>query len=134
MVDTKKLSPDAQKIFKKLKPYFPPDPWENACWKEDGTIRHGSTWFDLRKSSDRKKLEDSLKSSIGYSIYIDASVYKDKNKCRADGQAGWLTDFTYCHFSKSIQNSAELLLILSDLDYQIETQDMIDDYDDCRED
>lgn len=96
MVDIRKLSPDAQKIFKKLKPYFPPDPWKNACWKDDGSVRHGSAWFDLRKASDRKKLEDSLKSSIGNSVYIDASVHKDKNKCRADGQTGWLDDYDDC--------------------------------------
>lgn len=131
MTDTKKLSKNALKIFKKLKPYYPPDPWKNPSWKEDGTVRYASSgaWLDLKKASDRKALEDSLKSSIGYGVYIDALIYKDKHKQVPNGRAGWLKNFTSERFTKVIQHTVEQLIILNDLDFQIETQDIIDGYD-----
>jgi hypothetical protein len=112
------LSPKAKEIFKKLEPFFPPDPWKKPCWEEEGVVTHNGR-YDLRKAADRKKLEDWNKSFVGYILVLQASMYRDSH-------GGLLIGFDREHITPHMQNVAELLLILQDLDFQIETGDLMD--------
>lgn len=115
--DCEKLSPKALEIFGKLKPHFPPDPWKKPQWFEDGRVyRNGS--FDLRKSSDRQRLERDIQMFVGYLVGIAASSYRRKN--------GSLEGFAIEHLGDLNKAAAELLLLLQDLDFQIETADLIE--------
>lgn len=122
--DVQELSPDAKKIFGNLKPYFPSDPWGNSCWDPSGLV-FNNIWYDLRNSEARNRLIDQEKQTIGYQVQIEASLYVKKNNCVSNGELGWMTNFTYHHFSRSVQHNAELLLLLLDLDFQIETLDIV---------
>ena len=113
----KTLSPKAAEIFKKLEPFFPPDPWHNPQWFEDGKIR--DNWlYDLRLSDDRERMEKWYQLMIGHSVQLSADMYlKEK---------GSLDDFTPQNFIEQIRHHAKLLLILQDLDFQIETLDIVE--------
>ena len=128
MVDCEKLNPNAQKIFENLKPYFPPNPWKKPCWEPEGRVcPSGNTiWYDLRKSADRNKLIDQERETIGHQTQIAASIHQQNNKCVPNGELGWLKDFTFQHFPRSMQHGVELLLLLLDLDFQIETGDIVE--------
>lgn len=115
--DCEKLSPKALKIFEQLKPYFPPDPWGNSNWNEDGTVRSNGL-FDLRKSSDRNKLIEKIKSTLGSFVEISAGSYKRKN--------GSLEGFEIDHFGMMIRREVDLLFTLNELDFQIETLDFVE--------
>ncbi len=112
-----RLSDNARKIFDKIKPFYPPNPWKKPQWNEDGLV-FDNGWLDLRKSSDRDCLQNQKESSIGFSVKIAALVYRDKHKS--------LEGFSQEHYSKSIENSVALLLLLEDLDFQIETMDLVE--------
>lgn len=116
--DCEKLSTGALEIFKKLEPFFPPDPWKNPQWKEEGVVI--SNWtYDLRKHADRERLEIWTQRRIGSSIRTTAGVLKAKE--------GSLESFTEQKFGEYIKKLVELLLILDDLSFQIETQDILDE-------
>jgi hypothetical protein len=115
--DCEVLTPNARKIFEKLKPFFPPDPWKKPNWFEDGTVRDNGL-FDLRKSQDRTRLIETSKSTLGSFVELQAIIYQKKN--------GTLEGFEVDHFGQMIKKEAELLLLLNDLDFQIETADLID--------
>lgn len=117
--DVDVLSPKAQVIFAKLELYFPPDPWKNPRWLPEGIVK--DNWvYDLRKNADRKRLETWENSMIGYSVKTQASMYRDKHQGSLDG-------FTDTTFPRSIRRHVEVLLIVSDLDFQIETGDIVGD-------
>ena len=115
--DCEKLSPNASAIFKRLEPFFSPDPWQKPMWNEEGTVKDNGE-YDLRKSADRMKLEKQTRTTLGSFVENTAGVYKSKN--------GSLEGFEIDHFGKAIRNKVELLFILRDLDFQIETGDLID--------
>ncbi|MEK7654377.1 MAG: hypothetical protein AAB345_03850 [Patescibacteria group bacterium] len=116
--DCEKLSPAAKKIFDKLKPFYPPDPWRKPRWEKDGVVIDNGT-YDLRRHADRKRLEDNRQSFLGYMLALAASIHRDG--------AGSMQGFTEKHFSEHMQQVAEQLLLLRDLDFQIETVDLVDD-------
>ena len=115
--DCEKLSLNALEIFKRLEPFFPPDPWKRPMWKEEGTVEDNGV-YDLRKSEDRARLIDGTVKTLGSFVQITASVYKGKN--------GSFDGFEIEHFGPMIRNKVELLFILNDLDFQIETGDLVD--------
>jgi hypothetical protein len=116
--DCKRLSKNAREIFVKLGRFYPADPWNKPRWLKVGRI-HDNGWYDLRKSTDRNRLIEKTERALGYSVKIAASIHKKKY--------GSMRGFTTACFSKMMQHQAELLLILEDLDFQIETQDLIDE-------
>ena len=117
-MDRETLSPKAREIFGKLKSYFPPDPWKNPHWKEEGLV-HDNRWFDLRKKADRELLEEQKKSFIGYTVMLAASRYRKRNR-------GSLSGFDRERYSRMTQHEAEILLLLQDLSFKIETMDIVD--------
>ncbi len=124
--DVIELSRNAKKIFENLKPYFPPDSFGNMSWKPEGIV-HSNIWHDLRSAAGRQKLARQIKDAISYDAEIQASIYKDTHKCESRGELNWLEGFTLAHFTKGMQHNLELLLILNDLDFQIETMDFAED-------
>ena len=110
--DCEKLSENARKIFDCIKVHFPPGPWNKPNWQVDGMV-DDNRWYDLRKSADRKMLIEKQKSMIGYLVELRASAYRKKS--------GSLDGFTRRRFSRHIQKVVELLLLLNDLDFKIET-------------
>jgi hypothetical protein len=115
--DCEVLSSDAEAIFKKLEPYFPSDPWKKPRWQEEGTVR-GDELFDLRKGEDRDRLIRQTLSELGSASEIQALIHRKKD--------GSLEGFDLAHFGKMVQQRAELLLLLRELDFQIETGDALD--------
>jgi hypothetical protein len=118
MKNCEMLSPNAQEIFNKLKPFFPPDSWKTPHWEECGIVTDNGT-FDLRKADDRKKLTDRTEMTLGSFVEIVAKGYLDKNAT--------LEGFEHHHFGPLFKSKVELLFILNDLDFQIETGDLVDE-------
>ena len=116
-MDCETLSPGAAQIFELLKPFFPPDPWKNPRWNEDGTVEDNGK-YDLRKSADRHKLLEKTRSTLGQFVETVAGVYQTKN--------GSLEGFENHHFGPMIRHKVGLLFLLRDLDFQIETGDFVD--------
>ena len=115
--DCQVLSPKAREIFERLKPFFPPDPWKQPRWNEDGTVEDNGR-YDLRQSADRQKLLEKMRSALAMFVETVAGVYKTNN--------GSLDGFEVDHFGLMIRNGVELLFVLRDLDFQIETGDLLD--------
>ncbi len=118
--DCKKLSPNAQKFFERLKFHFPPDPWGKPRWQKRGKVNDNG-WFDLRKNNDRDRLEKNVTKFLGYLVGMEAKIYQKKK--------GSLVGFENCRFSsKMFRSYADILLTLEELDYQIqmETIDLVE--------
>ncbi|MDP2629695.1 MAG: hypothetical protein Q8P45_03295 [Candidatus Harrisonbacteria bacterium] len=115
--DCEQLSPAAQAIFAKLKPFFPPDPWKRPRWQEEGIIIDNGT-FDLRKYEDRKRLEEVHGRHIAFQIITEASQHQDNLDDYAIGGSP---------MSKLLRKHIKIVLILQDLDFQIETTDICED-------
>ena len=116
--DCEEFSKEAGVIFKRLEPFFPPDPWKNPQWMEEGIVIDNGK-FDLRLSADRQKLIQKIESTLGYFVQNAASAYRARRSPRS------LEGFETEHFGEMIKNKAELLLIIEDLDFQIETYDAV---------
>ena len=116
-MDCEKFSPKAQEIFNKLKEHYPPDPWEQPNWKEEGLV-YANGWLDLRKAADRKKLMEKQKSFIGYLAELAADAYRRKH--------GSLDGFNCVAYGQGARKTAEQLLLLNDLDFQVETMDLVE--------
>lgn len=117
----KELSKKAREIFEKIKDHFPPDPWKNPQWREEGIVISNGT-FDLRRSADRKALMDREQSQIGYIVVtIDAASARDKT----DGTV--TVELSRRTYNPMIMRHVNLYLLLNDLDFQIETTDVIDE-------
>lgn len=116
--DCEQLSSNARRIFEKMKEHYPPNPWGESCWKEDGLVQDYSNtiWYDLRKSRDRQTLIDKYISDIGRRIVLTArSFRKEKKKLRA------------CDINlKACERWIDLVMLLGDLDFQIETMDLVE--------
>jgi len=112
------LSSSAKKIFARIKPFFPPDPWKNQMWADDGRVNTNG-WYDLRKSADRKRLMEEKKNFLGYLVESEANMFLEV--------IGSLERFTSCQFTEMMKREAQLLLLLRDLDFQIETMDVVEE-------
>lgn len=117
-MDCQELSPNARKIFDKIKTYYPPNPWGKPRWKEDGLVQDYSntTWYDLRKFEDRHKLIDDYTSDIGRSVILEyGSLRREGKEIRA------------CDFNlKACERWIDLVVLLEELDFQIETMDLME--------
>ncbi|MBX4190120.1 hypothetical protein KW791_02395 [Candidatus Parcubacteria bacterium] len=111
-MDCEKLTPNALKIFEKIKSLYPPDPWGHGQWEEEGRI-YDNGWHDLRKEQDREKLIKWYAHMIGSSVITFAEAQQMKT--------GKFTKKSF-HFKMSKEWILKAL-ILRELDYQIETQD-----------
>ncbi len=116
--DCETLSDGASQIFRKLEPHFPPDPWNKPQWEAEGIVSNNGK-FDLRKSFDRDRLERQVRSTIASFVEVKAGVYTKEH-------GGSLGGFEIDHFGPMIRQKMELLLILRDLDFQIETGDLLE--------
>lgn len=114
-MDCDQLSPNARKIFENIKAYYPPDPWGDPRWEEAGRV-YGNGWKDLRKKEDRDTLVNWYKFLIG-SIIITSAI---ENKIRRKK-----LDRSVFHFKMS-KNWIELAVLLEELDFQIETLDLVE--------
>jgi len=117
MTNCKSFSANAIKIFEKIQPYFPPDPWSNPQWIQEGRVKDNE-WYDLRKSDDRSRLIEAERSALGHMAQIKAVAHREKH--------GSLRGFAKKRFSRAIQHQVELLLLLEDLDFQIESLDFVE--------
>jgi hypothetical protein len=116
-VDCANLSKNALRIYKKLKRFFPPGPFGRVRWLKEGTVEDNGE-LDLRKSEDRNRLIERTILTLGSFVENAASVYTTKNRT--------LDGFEIDHFGPMIKNKVELLIILRELDFQIETGDFLD--------
>lgn len=115
--DCEELSPNARKIFNKIKIFFPSDPWNKPQHTDAGLIYAGS-WYDLCKSVARQDRILWQQHMVGYLVGLQADSYRKKH--------GSLEGFTKQNYSRVTQHHVELLLLYQDLDYQIETGDLTD--------
>lgn len=114
-MDCEKLSPNAQKIFEKIKNLYPPDPWQNPQWKEEGLV-YDNGWQDLRKSAIRRSLIDSYNHIIGLSITQTAHSFRKANK-----------EMRSCDINLKIYEAwIDKVIVLEELDFQIETMDLVE--------
>lgn len=113
-MDCEKLSPNALKIFEKIKKYYPPNPW-NKQWTEEGMV-YDNGWHDLRKGGDRGKLIRRWEHTIGSTIVMFASQCSNRND-----------KLTRAVFSFKLSKKwIELAVLLKELDFQIETLDLVE--------
>ena len=110
-----KLSPNALKIFESIKTHYPPDPWKCPQWSAEGLV-FDNGWYDLRKGEDRGKLISRYEHQIGSTIVVFARNNKDKKRK--------LTRSIF-HFKLS-KRWIELAVLLHELDFQIETLDLLE--------
>jgi hypothetical protein len=115
--DCEELSPNARKIFDKIKLYFPLDDKGKSQYTEAGLIFTGS-WSDLCKSTARNERIQWEKQMIGHVVEKHAIEYRRTH--------GSLAGFTTQHYSRVTQHHVELLLLYEDLNFQIETGDLTD--------
>jgi hypothetical protein len=120
--DCEQLSAKARKFFEQIIPHFGKnglDPWNKPVWEAEGVIHElGSPRYDLRTSADRQKMIDWYQHMIGHSVYLTACSYRKVH--------GSLDNFDREHYSRTIQKWSELLILLYDLDFQIETLDLVE--------
>ena len=81
---------------------------------------YDNVWHDLRKYETRRRLIGEQISILGAWVELCAEMH------RKDRKDGTLRGFTQQHFTRSMQHRAELLLLLRDLDFQIETLDLVE--------
>ncbi len=115
--DCEELSANARAIFEKIKAYFPPNPWGSPQWTSEGKV-FDNGWYDLRKSADRERFLQSKRNTLGYMVQLFASSCRNK--------LGSLDSFTHVRFSPMMRSQVEPLLLVIDLNFQIETSDLID--------
>lgn len=115
----RKLSAKSQAIFLKLMPWFPGDSWGRPRWHPEGVVYNNGRRYDLRKSADRQALIDRELMLIGSAIEIGASVYAKKHK-------GEYAGYELEPVGPMAAKRVELVKYLRDLDFQIETGDLVD--------
>ena len=115
-MDCKELSPNALNIFKQIKKYYPPDPWNEPRWTEEGKV-FDNGWYDLRTGGDRGKLIGHYEYQIGATVVIFAEGVKKRNE-----------ELTESVLNLSLSKKwIELTILLKELDFQIETLDLVED-------
>lgn len=115
--DCKTLTANARKIFERLTAHFPPDPWKNPQWTEEGKV-YDNGWHDLRTSADRTKLTEKALHTLGGMVELSASIHRKKHRS--------LQGFGRAHFPKMMFRTLEILHLLRELDFQIETLDLVE--------
>ena len=118
--ETPPLSEKSRIIFKKLEPLFQPGPFPGQInWQEEGVVVDQTVFYDLRKREDRERLERSYSQLIGHTVFtLKAKPYAEKN--------GSLEGFEHEHHSPMIVRWLQILLIVDELDFQIETMDLVE--------
>ena len=111
------FSPAAFEIFKKLEPFYPPNPWGRPQWLEGGRV-YANGWLDLRDGADREKLMENTRQVIATFVEVAADIHLKEGKS--------LESFDNERYSKAVVHELERLFILKDLDFQIETGDLAD--------
>lgn len=114
-MDCKKLSPNALEIFEKIKAYYPLDPWNKLQWYQEGKV-YDNGWHDLRKAEDRDKLIKKYEHIIGHVIVLSA-----RNKMER-GEVFTKSVFNF----RASKRWIEIAGLLYDLDFQIETLDLVE--------
>ncbi len=109
------LSPNALKIFEQIKVYYPLDPWKKQRLYAEGKI-YDNGWYDLRKAEDRDKLIKKYEHIIGHVIVLSA-----RNKM----ERGEVLTKSVFNFRAS-KRWIEIAGLLYDLDFQIETLDLVE--------
>lgn len=114
-MDCEKLSPNALKIFEKITAYYPPYPWKRPRWTPNGMV-HDNGWHDLRKKEDRDKLIRRWEHTIGATVVMFANQRNNRKK-----------KLTRSVFNfKMSRRWIELAVLLKELDFQIETMDLVE--------
>lgn len=108
-VDCETLSPNARKIFDKIKEHY-----LNPQWTEDGTV-FDNGWQDLRKGEVRGRLIERCEHQIGAVIVMLAKGTKEKGEKITES----VFDF------RLSRRWIELAVLLYELDFQIETVDLV---------
>lgn len=114
-MDCEKLSLNALKIFEQVKTHYPPDPWNKQQWAKDGTV-YDNGWHDLRKAEDRDRLIKKYEHIIGHVIVLSA---------RSKMERGEVLNRSVFDFRAS-KRWIEVAGLLYDLDFQIETMDLVE--------
>ena len=114
-MDCEKFSPNAREIFNEITKYYPPNPWNQPQWTEDGKV-FDNGWHDLRKEFDRTWLITWYERLIGSTIVTLAGDRKNKG--------GKLTRDVFS--IKLSKRWIELAVLLKELDFQIETLDLVE--------
>lgn len=112
------LSPKAQAIFDKLQPFFPPDSFGNVCWEREGVVIQNAKRLDLRDKDVRRSLENHYQQIVGSTVSLQAKAFRKKK--------GSLAEFAFERYPTMIIDWLEILLILDELDFQIETLDLVE--------
>lgn len=114
--EVKDLTPNSLEIFEKIKEHYPPDPWKNPQWTAEGKV-YDNGWRDLRVKKDRAFLINWYEHLLGSTIvtFTQGKVRKGKKLTKSD--------FNIKMFRKWI----ELVVWLRDLDFQIETMDLVEE-------
>lgn len=113
--EVKDLTPNSLKIFEKIKAHYPPDPWKKPQWTPEGKV-YDNGWRDLRVKEDRHFLINWYERLIGNTI-----VTFSEDKIRKGKSFDGSTINLEMH-GKWI----ELVVWLRDLDFQIETMDLVE--------
>ncbi len=121
--DCVKLSKKSQDIFGKIAAFYPPGPFGHINVRQSGKIRDNSRWYDLKKSKHRKKRIEWVKGMIGYMVGLHADSYRKEH-------GGSLVGFGKKGNGRLVTRYAEELMLLEDLDFQIETGDLVDGVED----
>lgn len=114
-MDCQELTPNARRIFGQITAYYPPDPWKNPRWTDNGRVNNNG-WHDLRNKNDREKLVKWYEHLIGSTVVSSARNAKDKHQ-------------ELTHSVLNLQMSRrwiELAILLHELDFQIETLDQVE--------
>ncbi len=114
--DCNKLSQNAREIFEKITVYFPPDPWKKPQWKKTGVV-YANGWVDLRTSEGRRKLIIFYTALIGNTITLSAKKEIEKGRKLTRS----IFDVEAC------TSWIELVYHLEELDFQIETMDLVEE-------
>ncbi len=117
-IDCERLSPKAQEIFAKLRPYLPDQPFGRKGWREEGIVCDEGD-FDLRKAEDRKRFEEERKGYIAHHMLLLASEHEKAHGSLDTFQLG-------DGLGALVRQHLEVLLILTELDFQIETLDLVE--------
>ena len=115
--DCVELSPRAREIFEKIVPYFPRDSYGNHQFSKEGKIFEDN-WYDLRLATERQAFISRKKYFVGNVVSLQAEAYRKDH-------GGSLNGFTRQSYSRMTQHTLEILLLIEDLDFQIETGDFV---------
>lgn len=115
-MDCSELSPNARRIFEKITVFYPPDSWNEPQWTEEGRV-FDNGWYDLREAKDRDKLIKWYERLIGHHLVGSVCFARDRKEKPIP-----FVLFNFRMYEKWI----ELVVLLYELDFQIETLDFVE--------